>query len=94
MRRCPRHNWKAHASSGPRSEGFANDRRLGVTQAIEIWCPLPDSNRHLPFGSSDFKSDASTNSAKRARARKLTRGQRSGQQKSSTVREAGREVDF
>src|SRR5260370_40262351 len=30
------------------------------------WCPLPDSNRHLPFGSSDFKSDASTNSAKRA----------------------------
>ncbi len=30
------------------------------------WCPLPDLNRHNPFGSTDFKSVVSTSSTKRA----------------------------
>ena len=46
----------------------------GIDQQGSSWCPLPDSNRHLPCGSTDFKSVASTNSAKRAGARTLPRG--------------------
>ena len=74
--------------------GNSLNDRCGLSLLAEVWCPLPDSNRHLPFGSSDFKSDASTNSAKRAGVAKLTRARRAGQRKVPHVEETRAEIQF
>ena len=36
---------------------------------MTAWWPRPDSNGHVPFGTTDFKSGASTNSATGPRRR-------------------------
>src|SRR5205823_7596845 len=48
------------------SAAGATRRNPEAQRGISAWCPGPESNRYVPFGTRDFKSRASASFATRA----------------------------
>jgi hypothetical protein len=51
------------------AKGWEQDTIKGYTEIFPLptkWCPGPESNRYVPFGTRDFKSRASASFATRA----------------------------
>jgi hypothetical protein len=48
------------------SAAGARSRNPEAQRGISAWCPGPESNRYVPFGTRDFKSRASASFATRA----------------------------
>ena len=53
--------------------GISCDKKSPVFMRSIVWCPETESNRHVPFGTRDFKSRASASFAIRAGTKPLKR---------------------